>query len=129
MKHLFTVLFLIVVANSGIAQTDMAEAIGMIKKNLAESKEKIKKYEWIETMTTSFKGEDKSVQQNKCDYSVDGKLTKVPTGATTAPAKTPGGIRGKAVANKKEEMADYINACIAQVHTYLPPDATKLQQI
>jgi hypothetical protein len=129
MKHLFTVLFLIVVANSGIAQTDMAETIGMIKKNLAESKEKIKNYEWIETMTTSLKGEDKSVKQNQCYYSVDGKLTKVRTGATTAPAKTPGGIRGKAVANKKEEMADYIKACIAQVHTYLPPDAAKLQQI
>jgi len=129
MKHLCTVFFVLAVAISGIDQADMSENIAMIKKNLTESKEKIKNYEWIETMTTSLKGEDKSVKQNQCYYSVDGKLTKVPTGATTAPAKTPGGIRGKAVANKKEEMADYIKACVAQVHTYLPPDATKLQQI
>jgi hypothetical protein len=129
MKHLFTALFLLAVANSGIAQADMKETIGMIKKNLTESKQKIKNYEWIETTTTSLKGEDKSVKQNQCYYSVDGKLTKVPTGATTAPAKTPGGLRGKAVAKKKEEMADYIKECIAKVHTYLPPDAAKLQQI
>ena len=129
MKQLFTALFLLAVANSGIAQADMKETIGMIKKNLTESKEKIKNYEWIETTTTSLKGEDKSVKQNQCYYSVDGKLTKVPTGATTPPAKTPGGLRGKAVANKKAEMADYIKECIAKVHTYLPPDAAKLQQI
>jgi len=34
MKHLFTALFLFAVANSGIAQADMAETMGMIKKNL-----------------------------------------------------------------------------------------------
>jgi len=50
----------------------------------------------------------------------------VATGATTAPAKTPGGIRGKVAANKKEEMADYINACVDKIKTYLPPDAGKL---
>ncbi|HEX5025877.1 MAG TPA: hypothetical protein VFV68_11430 [Agriterribacter sp.] len=111
------------------AQADVQETIGMIKKNLTESKEKIKHYEWIETTTTSLKGEDKSVKQNQCYYSVDGKLTKVATGATTEPAKTPGGLRGKVVANKKEDMAEYIKACVAKIQTYLPPDGAKLQQI
>jgi hypothetical protein len=40
---------------SGIfAQADMQETIGMIKKNLTDSKEKIKNYEWIETTTTFY---------------------------------------------------------------------------
>ena len=26
-------------------------------------------------------------------------------------------------------MADYIKAAVAKIHTYLPPDAAKLQQI
>jgi hypothetical protein len=114
---------------SGIfAQADMQETLGMIKKNLTESKAKIKNYEWIETITTSLKGEEKSVKQNQCYYSVDGKLTKVATGGTTA-AKTKGGIRGKVASNKKEDMVEYIQASIAKVQTYLPPDAGKLQQI
>ena len=106
----------------------MKETIGMIKKNLTDSKETIKKYEWIETTTTFYKGEEKSVKQNQCYYSVDGKLTKVETGGS-AQAKGPGGLKGKIVANKKEDMADYIKAAIAKIQTYLPPDAGKIQQI
>jgi hypothetical protein len=33
------------------------------------------------------------------------------------------------VANKKEEMSDYMTAAVAKIHTYLPPDAQKIQQI
>ena len=125
---LLLILVLFAGFTSGFAQADMKETIGMIKKNLTDSKEKIKKYEWIETTTTFLNGEQKSVKQNQCYYGVDGTLTKVATGNTT-PAKTPGGLRGKIIANKKEEMGDYIKAAIAKVQTYLPPNAEKLDQI
>jgi hypothetical protein len=110
------------------AQADMQETVAMIKKNLAESKEKIKKYEWIETTTTFMNGEQKSLKQAQCYYSVDGKLTKIETGATTK-AKTPGGIRGKIAENKKEELTDYMKKAIAKIQTYLPPDPGKIQKI
>jgi len=110
------------------AQADMQETVAMIKKNLADSREKIKKYEWIETTTTFVNGEQKSLKQSQCYYSVDGKLTKVETGATTK-AKTPGGIRGKIAENKKEEMTDYMKQAVAKVQTYLPPDPEKIQAI
>jgi len=110
------------------AQGDMKETIGMIKTNLANSKQQIKKYVWIETTTTCIKGELKSTKQNQCYYNVDGKLTKVATGASDQ-AKTPGGIKGKIVANKKEEMADYIDKAVDKIHAYLPPEGEKLQQI
>lgn len=130
MKKTKLILALMLFASASIsfAQADMQETIGMIKKNLADSKEKIKKYEWIETTTTFYKGEQKSVKQNQCYYSVDGKLTKIATGATTQ-AKTPGGLRGKIAANKKEEMADYIKQAIEKIQTYLPPDPGKIQKI
>ena len=128
-KILFSAMLLFACTSGLFAQADMQETIAMIKKNLTDSKEKIKQYEWLETTTTFYKGEDKNVKQNQCYYAVDGKLTKVATGATTADAKTPGGLRGKVVANKKEEMADYIKAAITKIHTYLPPDADKIQQI
>jgi hypothetical protein len=130
MKKNYLILALLVFATTAgiFAQADTKELIGMIKKNLADSKANIKNYEWLETTTIFLKGEQKSVKQNQCYYSVDGKLTKVETGGGTE-AKTKGGLRGKVIANKKEDMADYIKAAVAKVHTYLPPDAAKLQQI
>lgn len=127
-KILLSAVLLFTCTTGLYAQADMQETVAMIKKNLTDSKQNIKKYEWLETTTTSYKGEDKNVKQNQCYYSVDGKLTRVATGATTD-AKAPGGIRGKVAANKKEEMADYIKAAIAKIQTYLPPDANKIQQI
>jgi len=127
-KFLVCAIIFVTCTSAIFAQADMKETIGMIKKNLTDSKETIKKYEWIETTTTFYKGEEKSVKQNQCYYSVDGKLTKVETGGS-AQAKAPGGLKGKIVANKKEDMADYIKAAIAKIQTYLPPDAGKIQQI
>lgn len=111
-----------------LAQADMQETVGMIKKNLVDSKAKLKTYEWIETTTTFLDGEQKSVKQNQCYYSVDGKLTKVATGATTQ-AKAPGGLRGKIAANKKEDMKEYVEKAVAKVDTYLPPDPGKIEKI
>ena len=128
MKYFFTALLFFAMTGSGFAQADMQETVGMIKKNLTDSKEKIKSYEWIETTTTFYKGEQKSLKQNQCYYSVDGKLTKVETGGS-AQAKAPGGLKGKIVAKKKEDMADYIKAAIDKIQTYLPPDPGKIQQI
>lgn len=128
-KILVTITLLISLGICGLfAQADLQETIGMIKKNLADSKEKIKKYEWIETTTTFMKGEQKALKQNQCYYSVDGKLTRVQTGATTQ-SKGPGGLRGKIAANKKEELSDYVKKSIAKVQTYLPPDPGKIQKI
>ncbi|MEI6682530.1 MAG: hypothetical protein WCO44_07875 [Bacteroidota bacterium] len=119
---------LISCASGLFAQADLQETIGMIKKNLADSREKIKNYEWIETTTTFMDGEQKSLKQNQCYYSVDGKLTKVETGATTK-EKTPGGLRGKIIANKKAELSDYMKKAIAKIQTYLPPNPDKIQKI
>ena len=103
--------------------------IAIVKKNLSESKEKIKGYEWIETTTTYVDGEQKSKKQNRCYYDVNGKLIKVATGGGSPEPAKKGGIRGKAIENKKEQMQDYIEKSIAKIQTYLPPDAAKLQQI
>ncbi|MEI6682525.1 MAG: hypothetical protein WCO44_07845 [Bacteroidota bacterium] len=130
MKYKMLLLATVMVAFTSalFAQEDMKETIGMIKKNLADSKGNLKKYEWVETTTFYLKGEKKSVKQSQCYYGVDGKLTKVATGASTQ-TKTPGGLKGKIVANKKEEMADYVKAAVAKVQTYLPPDAEKIQKV
>jgi len=130
MKKLNLLLALVLLA--GItrvsAQADMQENVTMIKKNLTDSKAAMQKYEWIETTTVFVKGEQKSVKQKQCYYALDGKLTKVETGGSTA-AKTPGGLRGKVAENKKADMSDYAKKAIEKVQTYLPPDPEKLQKM
>ncbi len=130
MKKLIFLLILVFIAGISRvnAQTDTKEVVAMIKKNLVESKEKMKSYEWVETTTIFLKGEQKSVKQKQCYYSLDGKLTKVETGGS-ADAKKPGGIRGKVAENKKEDMSDYMKQAVAKIQTYLPPDPDKIQKI
>jgi hypothetical protein len=126
--NLFLVLALLAWTSGIFAQADMKETVAMIKTNLVQSKEKVKQYSWIETMKVYIKGELKTTKQNQCYYSVDGKLTKVATGATDQ-AKPKGGLKGKIIANKKEEMADYVEKAVEKVKGYLPPDPEKIQQI
>jgi hypothetical protein len=130
MKKLNLLLALVLLggATNLFAQADTKEVVAMIKKNLVDSKEKMKLYEWVETTTVFVKGEQKSVKQKQCYYSLDGKLTKVETGGSED-AKKPGGIRGKVAANKKEDMTDYMKQAVNKILTYLPPDPEKIQKI
>jgi len=130
MKYLISGALLIAICSTSFSQSnEMQENLAILKQNLSTSKENMKKYEWIETTTTFVKGEEKSKKQHQCYYGVDGKLTKVETGGSTAAEKSKRGLRGKAIENKKEDMAEYIEAAIKKIHTYLPPEAEKLQQI
>ena len=130
MKKLnFVLILLLFVGVTKIsAQADTQANVAMIKKNLADSKANMKKYEWIETTTVFVKGEQKSVKQKQCYYAVDGKLTKVETGGSTQ-AKQKGGLRGKIIENKKEEMSDYAKKAITKIQTYLPPSSDKIQKV
>jgi hypothetical protein len=130
MKKLCVLLSVFFIAGfSGVfAQADMQENVAMIKKNLTESKAKMKMFEWIETTTIFLKGEQKKVIQKHCYYSLDGQLTKVETGGTSD-SKKPGGIRGKIADNKKEDLSDYMKKAIEKIQTYMPPDPEKIQAV
>jgi hypothetical protein len=122
------ILFLMIGIPKITAQGDTKAEVAMIKKNLADSKANMKKYEWIETTKIFVKGEQKSAKQKQCYYAVDGKLTKVDIGGGTEEKKK-GGLRGKIIENKKEEMSDYAKKAIAKIQTYLPPTSEKIQKV
>ncbi|MNQ44344.1 hypothetical protein D3C85_580970 [compost metagenome] len=87
------ILFLVSILFIGLGTVSAQDAdtkknIEILKKNLAESKVALKKYEWIETTTSFVNGEQKGVTQKQCYYAVDGKLTKVETGGSTQAKKT-----------------------------------------
>ena len=104
------------------------DRVAALKQSLASSMAALRSYEWIETTVVSMKGEEKSKKQNRCYYGADGKVVKVPIeGAPAAPAKDKRGVRGKVVANKKEEIGDSMKEAIALVKSYVPPDAARIQ--
>jgi hypothetical protein len=116
------------IANLSAQQADMQDQIAMIKKNLADSKAKMKTYEWIETTTVFVSGDQKNVIQKQCYYDVNGNIVKVETGGSAA-APAQRGIRGKVAENQKDDMVDYVNAAVAKIQTYLPPNPDKVQAI
>lgn len=103
-----------------------AERIAAVVTSLKRDQGALKQYEWIETTSMSLKGEEKSRKQNRCYYGADGVLEKVPVGDQPE-EKSKRGLRGKAIASKKEEISDYLTKATAAIKTYLPPDPAKLQ--
>lgn len=102
------------------------ERVAAIKKSLVQSMQSLKAYEWLETTAVSFKGSEKSNTQNSCHYGADGKVVKTPV---SAPAESDDkrGLRGKVIANKKEEMSEYMKSAVALIKSYVPPDPAKIQ--
>ena len=130
MNKFLSLLLFTALSYSGFAQSpEMQASIGAIKKNLSESGAKIRNYEWIETTTVYYSGEVKSKTTKQCYYGVDGKLNKVTVGEPAKAAKSPGGLRGKAAANKKEDIEEYMEKCVEKIHAYLPPKSEKIQAI
>lgn len=112
-------------APSGAAPTT-AERVAAIKASLAQSLQNLKQYQWTETQVVNLKGEDKSNKEFTCAYGADGTVVKTPVAAPEE-AKGKPGLRGKVIANKKEEMADYMQSAVALVKSYIPPDPAKIQ--
>lgn len=98
-----------------------------IKQSLGASMKALHQYEWIETTAVSIKGEEKSKTQAQCYYGADGKEQKVPIGAPAAADKTPRGLRGKIVEDKKEEISDSAKEAVALVKQYVPPEPQRIE--
>jgi len=86
MKSLKTLLVFVLCLPSLVtahaADADIEGKLASLKQALQQNKEKLKQYEWIETITVSKNGEQKSQRKNRCYYGADGKVQKVPISVT-----------------------------------------------
>jgi hypothetical protein len=105
------------------AQNDKVVAL---KRSVAENQRRLRSYKWIETTVVRMKGEEKSATQKLCYYGPDGKVVKQPLNAPSQ-QQAPGGLKGKVVAQKKEEITEYMQSAVALVHQYVPPDPQRIQ--
>ena len=125
---LLVALFTALCGTAYAQQQGAAERVDALKASLAASQAALRHYQWIETTNISLKGEVKSSTQKRCYYGVDGVLQKVEVSASPQAAPAPG-LRGRIVANKKEELTTYMQSAVALVKTYVPPDPAKLQAV
>ena len=108
-------------------QPTLEERVATIQKHLAASQEALKNYEWTETTVATYKGEEKSRQQNHCSYGADGKIQKQAVGEPQAEEKGRGGLRGRKDKKNKEKVMAYMEQVKTLLASYMPPNPDQLQ--
>ena len=103
--------------------------IAELKESIAANRAKLQKYEWVETTEVSLRGEVRKREQKQCRYGPDGKVQKTPTGDSAGEMKRQqrGGLRGRIVEKKVDELKDYMERVESLVREYVPPDPEKIQ--
>jgi hypothetical protein len=114
-------------AQAAGAGESVPERVASLKQSLAQSQKSLRAYQWVETTTVSFKGEQKSFKEESCYYGADGALQKLPIASSPPPQKK-GGLRGKIAEKKKEELSDTMKQAVALVKSYVPPDSASIQK-
>jgi hypothetical protein len=112
---------------SSFAQNALQDKVASVKQSMAENKQRLSQYQWVETTQLTLNGDQKPPTQDLCRYGPDGQVQKTPLGA---PPAQPGGGRMKQriVAKKKEEMQEYMGQVKGLVGMYVPPDPQRIEQ-
>ena len=114
-------------AAASAQNSDLQQKLAGVKQTLADNKQKLQQYQWVETTQLTLKGDEKPPTQSLCRYGPDGQVQKTPVGP---PPEQPSGgrVKQKAIAKKKEEMKDYMGDVKTLLSLYVPPDPQKMQQ-
>jgi hypothetical protein len=110
------------------AQDMLQQKLAAAKLNAAENQRALRSYAWIEKVELSLKGEVKNTTVNSCRYGADGKVLKTAVVEPPPPEKKRG-LRGRVIEKKKGEMKAELEAAVALVHQYVPPDPGLMQVV
>ena len=125
-------------AGAGAGNAALQEKVAELKQSLAANQKALQQYTWMETTEISLKGEVKKTDRKECRYGSDGKVMKTAIAdAAPAPPKDDGGgkrrggrggaVKEKVVANKVEDLKEYMSNVAALVKQYVPPEPAKIQ--
>jgi hypothetical protein len=124
-----TLLICVLAATAAFAQ-DMKAALqqklGEVKQAMGQNQAQLRQYAWTETTEIALKGEDKKRTQADCRYGPDGQVQKTPIGSP-APPPSKRGLKGKIIANKIDDMKEYMDRVGALIKRYVPPDPQDMQ--
>lgn len=107
--------------------SDLQQRLAAVKQAMAENKQRLRQYQWIETTQITLKGDPKPPSQNQCQYGPDGQVQKTPIGP---PPEQPSGgrLKERIIEKKKEEMQEYMGEVKSLLSMYVPPDPQKMEQ-
>ena len=100
--------------------------LAAIRQSIAQNQASLKAYTWTETVEMSIKGEVKKRNQSECRYGPNGKVQKTPIGAPDE-GGSKGGLKGKMVAKKVDELKDYMDRVGSLISRYVPPDPQNMK--
>ena len=116
---------LLFIAPAFAQSAEVKEKLAAVKQSVAENKQRLMQYQWVETTQLTLKGDAKPPKQNGCVYGPDGQVVKTPL---TPPAEPSGGrLKRHVVEKKTEEMQDYMQDVKAVLSMYVPPDPQKME--
>ena len=132
---MFTYRFLVTIAALALAAfarpadaQDLQQRLAAVKQSVAANQQALRSYTWLEKTELSLKGEVKATKVDSCRYGADGKVQKTPVVQPPPPEKKRG-LRGKVIANKTEEMKEELQATVALIQQYVPPDSGQVQVV
>jgi hypothetical protein len=123
----FVAALILIAAASIFAQSaELQQKLAEVKQSAAENKQRLRQYQWTETIQLTLKGDAKSPTQNLCQYGPDGQVQKTPIGP---PPEQPSGgrVKQRVIAKKKAEMTDYMDDVKGLLTMYVPPDPQRMQ--
>lgn len=113
---------------------DVQQKIADLKESIAQNKQALAQYTWVEQDTISLKGEQKKQEHFQVVLGPDGKPQKTSLDPPAQPAQPPatggrgGRVKQHVVEKKKEEYKDYADQIKALIQQYLPPDKDAIEQ-
>lgn len=98
-------------------------------KAMVENAAELRQYTFKQRTEVSLNGEVKSVRLDQVRFDLDGNLERTPLTPVAAEAPKARGLRGKAVAKKREETADYLERLMSLARRYLTPGRGDLEKL
>jgi hypothetical protein len=117
-----------VVGAQPAAAQDLQQKLAAVKQSIAANQQALRSYTWLEKTELSLKGEVKATKVDSCRYGPDGKVQKTPVVQPPPPEKQRG-LKGRVVAKKTDEMKDELEATVALIQQYVPPDPGLIQVV
>jgi hypothetical protein len=107
--------------------SEVQQKLAGVEQAMAENKQRLQQYQWIETTQLNLNGDPKPQSQTLCQYGPGGQVQKTPIGA---PPQQPSGgrLKQRVIEKKKEEMQDYMGDVKSLLTMYVPPDPQKMEQ-
>ena len=105
---------------------DLQAKLAEVKQSVAANQQKLRQYQWIETTQLTLNGDAKPSSQSMCRYGPDGTVQKTQISAPPPPPSG-GRLKQKIIANKTDEMQQYMGGVKNVIGMYVPPDPQKMQ--